>query len=196
LEPKEADAVDAVVAAAIARARDLGAQASFEGTVTILFSDIEESTSLYERLGDLRAHEILRIHNEIVRQQIAAHRGTEVKALGDSFMVAFSSARRAALCAIAVQRSFAAYCERHPELPIRVRIGLHVGEAINESADYFGKAVILAARIAGLARGGQILTSSTLRDLAANAGDLRFTPMGDRELKGLAGAHRIFEIVW
>jgi len=196
LEPHEADAIEAVVASAIARARDLVPQASFEGTVTILFSDIEESTSLYERLGDLRAHEILRIHNEIVRHQVAAHRGNEVKALGDSFMVAFSSARRAALCAIAMQRSFAAYCESHPDLPIKVRIGLHVGEAINESADYFGKAVILAARIATLAHGGQILASSTLRDLAANAGDLRFAPLGERRLKGLAGAHRIFEIAW
>ena len=126
-----------MVASAISRARDLGAQASFEGTVTILFSDIEDSSSLYETLGDLRAHEVIRIQNEIFRQQIAAHRGVEVKALGDSFMIAFSSARRAALCAIAAQRSFAAYCESHPDQPIRVRMGLHVGEAINESADYF-----------------------------------------------------------
>ena len=184
------------MASAIARARDLGAQASFEGTVTILFSDIEDSSSLYEKLGDLRAHEVIRIHNEIFRQQIAAHRGVEVKALGDSFMVAFSSARRAALCAIAAQRSFAAYCESHPDLPIRVRMGLNVGEAINEFADYFGKAVILAARIATLAKGGQILVSSTLHDLAANAGDLRFAPAGEKQLKGLAGTHRIFEIVW
>ena len=100
---------------AIARARDHGAQASFEGTVTILFSDIEDSSSLYETLGDLRAHEVVRIHNEIFRQQIAAHRGVEVKALGDSFMIAFSSARRAALCAIAAQRLFNAYSESHPD---------------------------------------------------------------------------------
>ena len=184
------------MASAISRARDLGAQTAFEGTVTILFSDIVDSSSLYERLGDLRAHEVVRIHNEILRAQIAAHGGQEVKALGDSFMIAFSSARRAALCAIAVQRSFAAYCESHADLPIRVRIGLHVGEAINESSDYFGKAVILAARIATLAEGGQILVSSTLHDLAENAGDLRFAPVGEKQLKGLAGTHRIFEIVW
>jgi class 3 adenylate cyclase len=111
-------------------------------------------------------------------------------------MIAFSSARRAALCAIAVHRSFAAYCESHPELPIRVRMGLHVGEAIKESSDFFGKAVILAARITTLAQGGQILVSSTLHDLAANAGDLRFAPIGAKELKGLAGTHQIFEVVW
>ena len=191
----ESASIDAVVASAIARARDLSAQA--EGsTVTFLFSDIEDSTSLYEKLGDLRAHDVIRIHNEIFRQQIATHRGVEVKALGDSFMVAFPSARRAALCAIAVQRSFAAYCESHPDQPLKVRMGLNVGEAINEFADYFGKAVILAARIAALARGGQILVSSTFHDLTTNAGDLRFLPMGEKQLKGLAGAHQLFEIMW
>ena len=107
-----------------------------------------------------------------------------MKALGDSFMIAFSSARRAALCAIAVQRSFAAYCESHPELPIRVRMGLHVGEAIKELSDFFGKAVIFAARITTLAHGGQILVSSTLHDLAANAGDLRFAPVGEKRAQG------------
>ena len=75
-------------------------------------------------------------------------------------------------------------------------MGLHVGEAINESSDYFGRAVILAARIASLAKGGQILVSSTFHDLAANAGDLRFSPMGERQLKGLAGTHHLFEVAW
>jgi class 3 adenylate cyclase len=192
----ESVAIEAVVDSAISRARDISGQVSFEGTVTILFSDIEDSSALYEKLGDLRAHEVISIHNEIFRQQIVAHKGIEVKALGDSFMIAFSSARRAALCAIATQRSIAAYCDGHPDLPIRVRMGLHVGEVINESSDYFGKAVILAARIAARAKGGQILVSSTFHDLTANAGDLRFTPMGETPIKGLAGVHQIFEVVW
>ncbi len=102
---------------------------------------------------------------------------------GDTFMIAFSSARRAAQCAIAAQRSFAAHCERHPELPIRVRMRIHVGEA-----------VILAARIAAIAQGNQILVSSTLHDLVANAG-LRFVPMGEKQLKGFVGTHQIFEVV-
>ena len=193
---EEAGSIDSVVASAIARARDLSSQATFEGPVTILFSDIEDSSSLYEKLGDLRAHDLIRVHNEIVRQQIAAHRGVEVKAFGDSFMVAFPSARRAALFAIATQRSFAAYCEIHPDQPLRIRMGLHVGEAINESADYFGRAVILAARIAALAQGGQILVSSTLYDLTASAGDLRFASIGEKHLKGLAGAHHLYEVGW
>ena len=75
-------------------------------------------------------------------------------------------------------------------------MGLHVGEAINEFADYFGRAVILAARIATLAQGGQILVSSTFRDLTANAGDLSFSFKGEKQLKGLSGTHQIFEIAW
>ena len=192
----EAGSIEGVVASAMARAQDLGAQATYQGMITIMFSDIEDSSSLYENLGDLRAHELIRVHNEIIRHQVTAHRGVEVKAFGDSFMVAFPSARRAALCAIATQRSFAAYCESHPDQPLRIRMGLHVGEAINESADYFGKAVILAARIAALAQGGQILVSSTFHDLTASAGDLRFASIGDKQLKGLAGIYNIFEVSW
>jgi class 3 adenylate cyclase len=156
----------------------------FRPLITILVSDIEDTSSLCEKLGDLRAHEVVRFHNEIFRQQVAAHRGHEVKALGDSLMIAFSSARRAAQCPMAVQRSFAAHCERHPELPIRVRMRIHVGEAI-----------ILAARIAAIAQGNQILVSSTLHDLVANAGDLRFVPMGEKQLKGFVGTHQIFDVV-
>jgi class 3 adenylate cyclase len=192
----DAGAIDADVASAMSGARDFSVQAASQGMVVLMFSDVVDSSSIYESLGDLRAHEVIRAHNEILRQQIAAHHGVEVKALGDSFMVAFSSARRAALCAVATQRSFAAYSEAHQDQPLRVRIGLHVGEAISESSDFFGKAVIQAARIAALAQGGQILVSSTFRDLTSGAGDLQFESIGERQLKGLAGAHQIFEVAW
>jgi class 3 adenylate cyclase len=183
-------------AASASQTHDVRALASLDGTVTIMFSDIVESTTLYEQLGDLRGSELIRTHNEIFRREIAAHRGHEVNTFGDSFMIAFSSVRWAVLCAIAVQRAFAAYCDSHPGLPIQVRIGLHVGEAVRESTDFFGKAVILAARISATAQGGQILVSSTLHDVAVSAGDLRFEPAGERPLKGLAGTHRLFELIW
>jgi eukaryotic-like serine/threonine-protein kinase len=195
IEP-EGGAVDKVAASALSQAREVRALAALDGTVTIMFSDIVESTALYETLGDLRGSELIRTHNEIFRREVAVHGGHEVNTFGDSFMIAFSSVRRAVLCAMALQRAFAAYCESHPDLPMRVRIGLHVGEAVRESTDFFGKAVILAARISALAQGGQILVSSTLHDVAASAGDLRFSPAGERPLKGLAGTHRLFELVW
>jgi class 3 adenylate cyclase len=101
-----------------------------------MFSDIVESTALYEQLGDLRGSELIRTHNEIFRREVAAHRGHEVNTFGDSFMIAFSSVRRAVLCAIALQRAFAAYSDSHPDLPMQVRIGLHVGEAVRESTGF------------------------------------------------------------
>ena len=193
---REGAALDTVAASALSQAREVGALASLDGTVTIMFSDIVESTTLYETLGDLRGSELIRTHNEIFRREVAAHRGHEVQTFGDSFMIAFSSVRRAVLCAMALQRAFAAYSASHSDLPIRVRIGLHVGEAVRESTDFFGRAVILAARISSLAQGGQILVSSTLHDVAVSAGDLRFSPAGERPLKGLAGTHRIYELIW
>ena len=99
-----------------------------------------------ERLGDRNAQEVLHIHNAIIRDQLTAHQGFEVKSEGDGFMVAFSSARRALESAIAIQKTLAAHNAENPGEPIKVRIGLHTGEAIKEGEDFFGKTVILAAR--------------------------------------------------
>ncbi len=170
---------------------DLGRHAAPDGTVTLLFTDIEGSTAMTERLGDRRAQEILRAHNQLVREQVAAHGGFEVKSQGDGFMVAFSSARRAVHCAVSIQRALAA-----EESPVRVRIGLHTGEVIKEADDFFGKNVILAARIASEAAGGEILVSSLLKDLVENTGDVRFDGGREVALKGLSGTHRVFAVPW
>lgn len=116
--------------------------------------------------------------------------------MGDGFMIAFSSARRALLCAIAIQRAFAAYSVDHPDMTLRVSIGVHTGEAIKESHDFYGKAVIIAARIGAQARGGEILVSSTIRELTESAGDVQFDAGRDVALKGLTGVHRLYSVVW
>jgi len=188
--------IDAVIALVERERPDLVPHTAPDGTVTILFSDIEGSTGMFERLGDRRAQEILRMHNRIVREQVAAHGGFEVKSQGDGFMIAFQSARRALRCAIAVQRAFAAHAERHPEEPIRVRMGLHTGEAIKEADDFFGKAVILAARIAAQARGSEILVSSLFRELTESAGEVSFGETREVELKGLTGTRRVSAVAW
>jgi class 3 adenylate cyclase len=190
------DALEALAASVVSRARNLGTLASIDGAVTILFSDLEDSTSLYDRLGDQRAVDLIRMHNDIFRREVAAHRGHEIKSLGDGFMIAFSSAQRATLCAMAVQRAFRAYSESHLDAPMRVRIGLHVGPAIDGSSDLFGRSVVVAARVAGGARGGQIVTSSALRDLLVEAGDVRFAPLGERQLKGFSAPYALFEVEW
>jgi adenylate cyclase len=175
---------------------DLARLASTDGSVTILFSDIEGSTEMTERLGDRRWLEVLREHNTIVRSEVRAHGGFEVKSQGDGFMVAFSSARRAVDCAIAVQRAFAARAEESSDEAIRVRIGMHTGEAIRERDDFFGRNVILAARIAAQADGGEVLVSSLLKELTESSGDIAFGEVREVALKGLSGSYRLHSVDW
>jgi class 3 adenylate cyclase len=166
-----------------------------DGTVTILFSDIEASTQLNERLGDVQWLELLRAHHAVVREQVHQHGGFEVKAQGDGFMIAFPSARRAVQCACAIQSAIDSELGDHADTPIRLRIGLHTGEAIREEADFYGKNVVLAARIADRARGGEILASSVVKQLTESAGDLRFENERELELDGLAGTHTVYRVV-
>jgi class 3 adenylate cyclase len=185
------------VASLVERERpDLRAHAAPDGTVTLLFSDMEGFTEMTERLGDLRAREVIRRHNRIVRQQLAAHGGYEVELQGDGFLLAFGGARQGLLCAIAIQRALAADANAHPDEPIRVRIGVHTGEALRDADRFFGKTVILAARIAAQAAGAEILASSLVRELAASAGDVRFGEGRDVELKGLAEVQRVHSVAW
>jgi serine/threonine protein kinase/class 3 adenylate cyclase/pimeloyl-ACP methyl ester carboxylesterase len=174
---------------------DLRPHAAPDGTVTILFSDIEGSTQMADRLGDKQFMEVLREHNAIVRSKVQKYEGFEVKSEGDGFMVAFQSARRAVDCAMGVQIALA---ERNEDAAqaVNVRMGLHAGETIREGEDFFGKNVILAARIASQARGGQILVSSLLKALVDSAGDLAFDEGREIELKGLSGTHRMHEVLW
>jgi class 3 adenylate cyclase len=111
-------------------------------------------------------------------------------------MIAFSSARRALLCAMAIQRALAAYNRQHPDEPIRVRVGLHTGETIKNADDFFGKNVNLAARIASEAQGGEILVSRLVKELSESAGDIGFDAEREVTLKGLSGTHQIFAVRW
>jgi class 3 adenylate cyclase/pimeloyl-ACP methyl ester carboxylesterase len=164
------------------------------GLVTILFTDVEGSTALTERLGDARAREVLRNHERIVREALRAHGGAEVKAMGDGFMASFSSATRALECAIAMQRAFATRNEAAEE-PIRVRIGLNAGEPIAEDEDLFGTAVIVAARIAAQAKGEEIMVSDVVRQLVAGKGFL-FADRGEVALRGFEDPVRLCEVRW
>jgi class 3 adenylate cyclase len=188
--------IDAVASAVEDERPDLSGAAAPDGTVTILFSDIEGSTEMTERLGDRRWLEVLREHNRIVRSELRAHDGFEVKSQGDGFMVAFSSARRALDCAIAIQRAFAAQADEQGDDAVRVRIGMHTGEAIRERDDFFGRNVILAARIAAQADGGEVLVSSLLKELTESSGDIAFGAAREVTLKGLSGSYRVHSVDW
>ncbi len=165
------------------------------GTVhTILFTDVEGSTALTQRLGDAKARELLRAHEGMVREALKAHGGAEVKTMGDGFMASFSSATKALECAIAMQRAFAEHNESAEE-PIRVRIGLNAGEPIAEDDDLFGTAVNRAARITAEAKGGEILVANVVRELAEGK-DFLFADRGETSLKGIEDPVRLFQVRW
>ena len=161
---------------------------------TVLFTDIEGSTAMTQRLGDARARDVMREHERIVRECLRAHGGSEVKTMGDGFMASFGSATKALECAIAIQRAFAEHNESAPE-PILVRVGLNAGEPIAEDEDLFGTAVNLAARIAAKAGGGEIQASDVVRQLVAGK-DFLFSDRGDTELRGFEDPVRLFELRW
>jgi adenylate cyclase len=165
------------------------------GLVTILFTDMEGSTTLTQRLGDAKAQELLRTHNTIVRDALKAHSGSEIKHTGDGIMASFASASRALECAIAIQRALAQHNEANPDTPIRVRIGLNAGEPVAEEEDLFGTAVQLAARICAHAEPGEILAPIVVRELAAGKGFL-FADRGDVALRGFEDPVRLYEVRW
>jgi class 3 adenylate cyclase len=174
---------------------DLRGQTSPDGAMTIMFSDIEDSTQLVERLGDEDWLGVLRVHNRLVRESVRRHGGSEVKSQGDGFMLAFTSSRAALLCAVDIQRTLAANGAAS-EHRVRVRIGLHSGFMIYEEDDYIGRNVILAARIADQAGGDEILVSSDLKEFVESSPPARFLDPRPLELKGLSGVHWAYPVEW
>ncbi|UCD58877.1 MAG: AAA family ATPase, partial [Candidatus Hydrogenedentota bacterium] len=165
-------------------------------TVTVLCTDVVGSTGLRTGWGDESAHRMSRAHFELIRQQIEQHNGQQIKTIGDSFMAAFGSVRRAVDCAVALQRALTKHNRRDPDQQIQVRIGLNIGEAIEEGGDLFGAAVDAAVCIASKAAGGQILVSESLRGVIGSADDVELVDRGLFRLKGLLDRWRLYEIVW
>ena len=191
--------IDFMIEAVSSERPDIASHAAPDGSVTILFSDIEDSTQITERLGDERWLEVLRAHNSLFRRLVRSHEGFEVKNQGDGFMLVFPDPRRALECAVAVQRELVD-AELGDGERVRVRMGMHTGEAIREEGDFFGRSVILAARIAAQARGGEVLVSEALKEQAESAerGSVAvgFDDGRELELKGLAGTHRVYRAAW
>jgi len=168
-----------------------------EGTVTILFTDVEGSTALTARKGDQAARALFRAHEDLVRQQVKAYGGHEVKAMGDGFMVAFASAPGAVACAVGIQHALTEHNSTQPaDEQLLVRIGLNTGKAIREQGDLFGATVNAAARIAAKAKGGEILVSELVKDLGGRDVDVPLADRGRFWLKGFPERWRLFEAVW
>ena len=167
-----------------------------EGTVTILFSDMVDYAGMTERRGDQLSREVVRVHHQIVRRLLATHGGREIRVQGDGFMVAFGGVARALRCAASMQRTFAAYSDAHPDLPIRIRIGIHTGEAMEEEDDFLGHTVIVASRIADAAGTGEVLVSSLTAHMVERSPEFRFTDQREITLKGLSRPQPVARLVW
>jgi class 3 adenylate cyclase/pimeloyl-ACP methyl ester carboxylesterase len=166
-----------------------------EGLQSVLFTDMEGSTALRQRLGDAKAQDLVRTHNTIVRDALKAHSGSEIKHTGDGIMASFSTASGALECAVAIQRGVAAHVEQHPDAPLGVYIGLNAGEPIAEEKDLFGTSVDLTRRICDNAQPGQILVSDLVAGLAAGKGFV-FEDQGEASLKGFDRPVRLYEVRW
>ena len=159
---------------------------------TVLFTDIVGHTEMMSRLGDAAGRDVLREHEKITRDTLAAHAGTEVKTIGDGFMASFGSVTKAVECAIALQVAFS---ERESDEPLSVRVGINAGEPIEEDGDLFGATVILASRIAAKAEGAEILVADTVRGLCSGKGFL-FADRGEFVAKGFEVPVRLYEVSW
>jgi class 3 adenylate cyclase len=167
--------------------------AASDGHVTFCFSDVVDYSTITEQLGDTRTHEVLGVHNALLRSTLDEHHGTEVKSQGDGFMLVFASCADALRFTIAFQEALAA--QRWPAeiAPLRVHIGVHRGEAIRDRDDFFGRTVIVGARIASEAQAGEILVSDAVRRAAP---EFAFRASRDVNLKGLSGAHTVHSLEW
>jgi adenylate cyclase len=160
-----------------------------DGNVAILFSDIEESTELNERIGDRAFVRLIGSHDKLIRRHVKSHQGHVVKSQGDGFMVAFAEPEQAVRCGVDVQRAL----RKRPN-GIRVRIGIHAGKSVRRGDDLFGRNVAMAARVAAEADGGQTLVSEAVRDGVNGRDDIAFDDGRDVELKGFSGKHRLYAV--
>ena len=161
---------------------------------TILFTDMEGSTSLTQRLGDAPAMAVLRSHDSVVRGALGRRGGREVKHTGDGIMASFQSVAAAVECAIDVQRRLTDLNEAG-EFPVAVRIGISAGEPVTENDDLFGSVVNLAARLCAAATGGGIYVSNAVRELAMGKG-FAFDDRGTATLKGFDEPVQLYEVRW
>lgn len=172
-----------------------GADDRDPGIRTILFTDVVNSTTLTQSLGDEAALAILGVHDTIVRDALAASGGREIKHTGDGIMASFVSAAGAVRCAVQIQRELVKHAQKDSKHALKVRVGAAVGEPVEQNNDLFGSTVQLAARLCAHAQPEQILVSSAIAELCLGKG-LSFEDLGEVTLKGFGSPVRAHAAAW
>jgi class 3 adenylate cyclase len=162
---------------------------SFRG---FLFADLRAYTAYVERHGNRAAAELLARYRTLVRTEVERHHGAEIKTEGDSFYVAYPSARGAVECGLAIVAAADRASSENPAHPIHVGIGIHAGETVETGDGYVGSAVNIAARVAGQAKAGEVLVTGTVRELVRGNVDANFEARGRHRLKGVDGEVALF----
>lgn len=164
-----------------------------DGTISLVFSDVEGSTALNLELGDSRFHAVIQAHDRLARRLAREHDGRLVKSQGDGLMLAFKRPADAVRFAVAFQRALE---ERDGEVALAVRMGIHTGEAQTRQGDFFGANVAFAARVCGQAKGGEILVSSAVHERVDGELDVPLRRGRKASLRGIPGRHRLHPIDW
>lgn len=166
------------------------------GTRTFFFCDLRGYTTFVEERGDSEAADLLRAYRRLVRARVSRSHGAEIKTEGDSFFVAFATARDALACAIAIFHDAERHSAANTFLPIEVGAGLHSGEPVAQDRGYVGSAVNIAARLAQNAEARELLMSETVRGLLRTSGLPPLAERTDLTLKGVADAPRVWSVDW
>lgn len=187
MQPSSIDVIASTLGSVVP---DLGRLSSPDGALTLLFTDVEHAGALAEQLGEEQWAGLLRDQRAVVEQLVRHHDGSIVRSQGDGHMCAFQSAHAGLRSAVELQRTFAG------DRRLSVRTGVHTGFVIVNGEDYMGRNVVLGARIADRARGGEILVSAALREYVAGDESFHFSPRGEYHFKGLVGEHEVYEVDW
>lgn len=159
----------------------------------VMFTDIVDSSGMASRLGDVRAVEMVRAHDSLVRRALKDHEGREIKHTGDGIMACFDDATASVSCGRSIQQAFDAF-NLASEVPLQVRIGIHAGEPVEDSNDLFGTTVITAARLCEVAEAKTIVISEVVRRLLPDV--MESEEIGSHELKGLSEPLFLYQVAW
>jgi class 3 adenylate cyclase len=187
-------AIDVIASALEPVTPALSRMSSPDGAVTLMLSDIADAPAAAEELGAERWDQLLRDHHVLVQQLVTRHDGQVLKFEGDGFLASYNSAHAGLHAAVDLQRTFAAGPSDQRSLAIRV--GLHSGFVMGNPEQLMGRNVVLAARIAGQAKGGEILVSSNAKEYTQSDPSFRFEEHGEYHFKGLLGEHVVYSVLW